>query len=150
MHTDGGGGRFEVEDDRVIDRHRDGTSTVRFEPTSAASTPFFMDELIARANAAFEDRATRPLIALSAIVLDFLCIHPFADGNWRTARLLTTYLLERHGYVASRDVSLEQLIYDEQDAYYTSLAASTASWSTDGAHDLWPWTRYLLDRLGAA
>jgi len=45
---------------------------------------------------------------------------------------------------------LEQLIYDEQDAYYASLAASTAGWSTDGAHDLWPWTLYLLDRLSAA
>ena len=50
----------------------------------------------------------------------------------------------------SRYVSLEQLIYDERDEYYTSLAASNTGWSTDGAHDLWPWTLYLLDRLGAA
>lgn len=63
---------------------------------------------------------------------------------------MTTYLLEHHGYGVSRYVSLEQLIYDEQDDYCTSLAASTTGWSTDGTHDLWPWTMYLLDRLGAA
>lgn len=149
-HVDGGGGRFKVEDNRVVDRHPDGTSTVRFEPTSAADTPFFMDELNTRANAAFEEGASHPLIVVSAFVLDFLCIHPFADGNGRTARLLTAYLLERHGYGVGRYVSLEQLIFDEQDYHYTSLAASTTGWSTDGAHDLWPWTLYLLDRLGAA
>lgn len=149
-HPGGGGGRFKAEDNRVIDRHADGTSTVRFVPTSAAETPFFMDELIARTTAALEAGTSHPLIIVSAFVLDFLCIHPFDDGNGRMARLMTTYLLERHGYSVTRYVSLEQLIYDEKDDYYASLASSTTGWSANGAHDLWPWALYLLGRIEAA
>lgn len=149
-HTDGGGGRFKNVDNLVVDRHPDGTSTVRFEPTSATETPFFMEELVARSIAAFEAGTSHPLIIISAFVLDFLCIHPFGDGNGRTARLMTTYLLERHGYTVSRYVSLEQLIYDEKDGYYASLASSTMGWSAGGAHDLWPWALYLLGRIEAA
>ncbi len=149
-HADGGGGRFKTEDNRVVDRHADGTSTVRFEPTSAGETPFFVEELIARTTAAFAAGMSHPLIIVSAFVLDFLCIHPFDDGNGRTARLMTTYLLEGHGYTVSRYVSLEQLIYDEKDDYDASLASSTTGWSADGAHDLWPWALYLLGRIEAA
>jgi len=149
-HTDGGGGRFKIEDNRVVDRHADGTSTVRFVPTSAAKTPFFVEELIDRTVAAFEDGTVHPLIIVSAFVLDFLCIHPFSDGNGRTARLLTTHLLERHGYGVGRYVSLEQLVYDEKDGYYAALASSTTGWSADGSHDLWPWALYLLGRIEVA
>ncbi|MDQ2737494.1 MAG: Fic family protein, partial [Actinomycetota bacterium] len=77
-------------------------------------------------------------------------IHPFADGNGRVARLATSYLMQRSGYHVGRYVSLEQLIYDSKDDYYAALAASTAGWFDDGRHDLWPWARYLLERLATA
>lgn len=148
--AEGHGGRFKSDDNLVVDRRPDGTRTVRFEPVSARETPSFMGELTTRAGAALTRGDDHPLIVTAAFVLDFLCIHPFADGNGRVARLVTTYLLQRSGYGVGRYVSIEQLIYDDQDGYYESLGASTVDWFADGSHDLWPWARYLLGRLDEA
>lgn len=142
---DGGGGRLKVDENRVVNRHPDGTTSIRFEPVPAADTPFFLTELIGRTNDALADEMVHPLIATSAFVLDFLCIHPFGDGNGRTARLLTGHLLESQGYGVGRYISLEQLMYDSRSDYYRALEASTNGWFDDGAHELWPWAGYLLD-----
>jgi Fic family protein len=109
-----------------------------------------MDELVTRAWAALEGGEQHPLIVVAAFALDFLTVHPFADGNGRVARLVTSYLLQRTGYGVGRYVSLEQLIYDTKEEYYATLGASTVGWFDSGQHDLWPWARYLLGRLGAA
>lgn len=146
----GRGGYFKTDDNLVVDRQPDGSRSVRFKPVSARDTPYVIEELIARAAAALEKGEHHPLIITAAFALDFLCIHPFADGNGRVARLLTTYLLQRTGYGVGRYVSLEQLIYDSKDHYYAELGASTTGWFDDGHHNLWPWARYLLDRLAAA
>lgn len=146
-HADAQGGSFKSDDNLVVDRQPDGSRAVRFEPVSARETPFFTDELVARTSAALSGGTHHPLIVTAAFVLDLLCIHPFADGNGRVARLLTTHLLGQSGYGVSRYVSMEQLIYDTKDDYYASLGASTAGWFDDGHHDVWPWARYLLTRL---
>ena len=148
--TDGRGGSFKTDDNLVVDRLPDGSRQVRFEPVSAAETPFFMDELVTRSVAALDQDGPHPLIVTAAFALDFLCIHPFADGNGRVARLATSYLMGRTGYGVGRYVSLEQLIYDTKDGYYGALGASTVGWFDDGHHDLWPWARYLLGRVGEA
>ena len=148
--TDGGGGHFKIDDNLVVDRLPDGSREVRFQPVSAAETPFFMEELVARSHAALQKAGPHPLIVTAAFALDFLCIHPFADGNGRVARLATSYLMGRTGYSVGRYVSLEQLIYDTKDEYYDALGASTTGWFDDGHHDLWPWARYLLERVGDA
>jgi Fic family protein len=148
--TDDDGGRFKADDNLVVDQHADGTRTIRFEPVSAQETPFFMEELVARSTAVIATGEHHPLIVTAAFGLDFLCIHPFADGNGRLARLLTTHLLEQTGYGVGRYVSLEQLIYDNKDGYYSSLGASTDGWFDDGQHDVWPWTAYLLHQIDAA
>jgi len=148
--TDGGGGHFKMDDNLVVDRLPDGSREVRFQPVSAAETPFFMKELVARSHAALHQRGLHPLIVTTAFALDFLCIHPFADGNGRVARLATSYLMDRTGYGVGRYVSLEQLIYNTKDEYYDALGASTTDWFDDGHHDLWPWARYLLERVGDA
>jgi Fic family protein len=148
--TEGRGGDFKTEDNIVVDRQPDGTRVVRFVPVSARETPFFMDELVTRAWAALEGGEQHPLIVVAAFALDFLTVHPFADGNGRVARLVTSYLLQRTGYGVGRYVSLEQLIYDTKEEYYATLGASTVGWFDSGQHDLWPWARYLLGRLGAA
>jgi Fic family protein len=148
--TKAGGGSFKTDDNLVVDRRPDGTRVVRFEPVSARETPFFVGELVTRARAALEGDDLHPLVVTAAFVLDFLCVHPFGDGNGRVARLATGHLLQRAGYGVGRYVSIEQLIYDTKDAYYAALAASTAGWFDDGQHDLWPWARYLFGRLGVA
>ena len=148
--TDGRGGYFKTEDNLVIDRNADGTTTVRFEPVSARETPFFMEELIARTTEALDRGTHHPLLVTAACILDLLCIHPFGDGNGRVARLVTTNLLTRTGYGVGQYVSIEQLFYDTKDDYYVALAASTEGWFDDGRHDVWPWATYFLDRLDDA
>jgi Fic family protein len=148
--TEGRGGHFKTDDNLVVDRMPDGSRAVRFEPVSAAETPFFMEELVTRSVAALRQGGLHPLIVTAAFALDFLCIHPFGDGNGRVARLATSYLMGRTGYGAGRYVSLEQLIYDTKDDYYGALGASTTGWFDDGHHDVWPWARYLLERVDEA
>ncbi len=148
--VDGRGGSFKTDDNLVVDREPDGTTTVRFEPVGAQETPFFMEELVARTCDALDRGEHHPLLVCAAFVLDFLCIHPFGDGNGRVARLATTYLLEHTGYGVGRYVSLEQLIYDTNADYYIALGESTRGWFDDARHDLWPWAGYLLHRLGDA
>jgi fido (protein-threonine AMPylation protein) len=148
--TDGRGGYFKAEDNVVIDRHSDGSTSTRFTPVGPHETPFYMDELVARTNGALRDNQTHPLLTVAAFALDLLCIHPFADGNGRVARLATTHLLQRSGYGVGRYVSVEQLIYETRDEYYHALAASTTGWFDDGHHTVWPWAGYLFGRLDAA
>ncbi|MDZ4827641.1 MAG: Fic family protein [Actinomycetota bacterium] len=79
--TDGRGGSFKTEDNLVVDRNPDGTTTVRFEPVSAQETPFFVEELVARTQDALERGEHHPLLRTAAFVLDLLCIHPFGGGT---------------------------------------------------------------------
>jgi Fic family protein len=145
--TEGPGGSFKAEDNLVVDREPDGTRSVRFAPVPAHETAFYVSELVERTNAELAVGAHHPLIVTAACVLDLTCIHPFADGNGRVARLLTTYLLERTGYGVGRYVSVEQLLYDAKDDYYAALAASTDGWFDDGSHSVWSWTEFLLTQV---
>jgi Fic family protein len=74
-------------------------------------------------------------------VLDFLCIHPFADGNGRVGRLTTLLLLYHHGYAVGRYISLERIIEDSKESYYETLERSSRGWH-DGEHDVHPWLNY--------
>lgn len=148
--ADGRGGYFKTDDNLVVNRLPDGSRAVRFEPVSARETPFYMEELVTRSRDLIKRGEHHPLLVTAAWPLDFLCIHPFADGNGRVARLVTSYLLQSVGYNVGRYVSLEQLFFDTKDDYYAALEASTTGWFDDARHDLWPWARYMLDRLDHA
>lgn len=148
-HTAAPGGAFKSQDNLVVDRSPDGTSTVRFKPVAAALTPFAVDDLIGRYRAAHRSGEHHPALLDGLFVLDLLVIHPFEDGNGRVARALTNALLMDHGYNVGRYVSLEQSVAESADAYYQALLESTHGWH-EGAADPWPWLEYFTKMIAEA
>lgn len=137
-------GRLKTSDNLIGDRTPDGRVTVVFKPLPAGpETERQLAELVARYEQALTAGRLPRALLVCALALDFLAIHPFQDGNGRVARLLTTGELLRHGYGVARYVSIEQRIFETKHAYYAALRASQAGWH-EAAHDLWPWTGYLL------
>lgn len=142
----GTGGRWKATQNDIVERASDGSILrVRFRPTSPVATPGAMDELTGRWARAV-DQQREPLLLVPLAILDFLCIHPFADGNGRTARLLTLLLLYRSGYSVGRYISLERVIEDSRDTYYEALERSSADWHA-GKHDPFPWLEYFWGTL---
>ena len=143
------GGGFKTEDNLVVDRSPDGSTTVRFKPVPAASTPFAVDDLIKRYQEAVAAGEHHPVLLSGLFILDLLVIHPFEDGNGRVARLLTGALLGEHGYTVGRYVSLEQEIAESADTYYQALLDSTHGWH-DGIADPWAWLGYFTNMIASA
>jgi Fic family protein len=148
-HTAIPGGGFKTEDNLVIDRSPDGSTTVRFKPVSAARTPFAVNDLIGRYQDAVAAGKHHSVLVSGLFVLDLLVIHPFEDGNGRVARLLTSAMLSEHGYTVGRYVSLEQAISESADAYYQALLDSTHGWH-EGTVDPWPWLSYFTSMIAGA
>lgn len=96
-----------------------------------------------------EQRLAPDLLLIASFVFDFLCIHPFRDGNGRVARLLTTLLLEQSGFVVARYVSLERIIEERRGEYYDALGACSRGWH-EGTNPIAPWWNYLLGVIRAA
>lgn len=143
------GGHWKFADNAIEEVHLDGTRIVRFIPVSAALTPLAMDELCEYLKRHTQDQDIATLLLIPTFVLDFLCVHPFRDGNGRMARLLTLLLLYQHGYEVGRYISLERIIEDSKESYYDALAHSSRDWH-DGRHDLNPWWEYFLGVMLAA
>ena len=108
-----------------------------------------MDQLIANWQACLEERWVPPLIALAAFNLDFLCIHPFRDGNGRVSRLLWLLQSYQSGFEVGRYISLERLVEQNKDRYYETLEQSSRGWH-EGRHDPWPYINYVLFILKTA
>ena len=147
-HTGGKGGALKTDQNLIVS-YESGRREVVFTPPPPEETEFLLGELLARYEAAKREGDTHPLILIGALVLDFLAIHPVADGNGRLARLLTTYELLAQGYGVARYVSIEQRIYDSKNSYYASLYESQRNWH-EGGHDVWPWIGYLCRILAEA
>jgi len=143
------GGQLKTDDNLVVDRSPDGSTTVRFIPVPAAKTDAYLTDLIDRYLTAQREGNHHPVLLVGLMILDLLVIHPFADGNGRVARALTNALLIDAGYGVCRWVSLEQLIADSADEYYEALLRSTHDWHEDAA-DPWPWLSYFVTTLAAA
>jgi Fic family protein len=143
------GGRWKIADNQVTETRSDGTRVVRFQPVPAWATSAAMDGLHAGFRDAWGAEEIDRLIVSAAYVLDFLCIHPFLDGNGRMARLLSLLLLHRAGYEVGRYVSLERVIEESRETYYDTLFRSSQGWH-EGSHDLRPWLEYFLGVLIAA
>ncbi|MBI4774227.1 MAG: Fic family protein [Deltaproteobacteria bacterium] len=137
------GGRWKMTDNEISETLADGTKITRFRPTPAHRTPEAMERLHTRFRDEWNEGLIDPLLLIPAYVLDFLCIHPFTDGNGRMARLLTLLLLYRAGFEVGRYVSLEHLIENQRVGYYDALYKSSQGWH-GGVHTLLPWWEYFL------
>lgn len=145
----GDAGQWKARDNEIIEVLRDGRRIVRFRPVPAGETPGAIEQLCLGYRHATDQDLLPPLLAVGDFVLDFLCIHPFRDGNGRVSRLLTSLLLYHHGFGVGRYVSLERLIEDSKETYYEALKGSSEAWH-EGRHDLVPWWSYFLGILRSA
>lgn len=133
------GGRWKSTDNEIVDRDPQGRVVrVRFRAVPAVATPQAMDDLVAQFGDAMTSGRYDPLVLIPLAVLDLLCIHPFTDGNGRTARLVTLQLLYRSGYEVGRYISLERIFEQAKQSYYESLESSSQGWH-DSEHDPHPW-----------
>jgi Fic family protein len=140
-HVPSEGGRWKMTQNEIVERNRNGTlRRVRFTPVTPVATPGAMDSLVDLYAVAI-DRGRDPLLTIPLTVLDFLCIHPFTDGNGRTARLITLLLLYHAGYEVGRYISLERIFEESKESYYETLEKSSRGWH-EGEHDALPWVTY--------
>ena len=137
------GGRWKPTENTIMETRSDGTRIERFSPVPAHLAPEAMDRLHQRLNDLWALGEIDPLLLIPSYVLDFLCIHPFLDGNGRMARLLTLLLMYRAGYEVGRYISLEKVIENHREGYYESLYSSSQGWH-DGTHSLLSWWSYFL------
>lgn len=140
------GGKWKNTQNEITERRPDGTSRVRFTPTPPHLTPLQMEELANLYAQAADAQRQDPLVLVPLAILDFLCIHPFNDGNGRVARLLTLMLLYHFGYEVGRYISLERIIEGSKEGYYETLETSSAGWH-EGEHDVMPWLEYFWGTL---
>ncbi len=142
-------GRYKDKDSDIIEKYPDGRVRVRFKTVPAAKTPYFMNELLNLWDRCLIERWIHPLIALAAFNLDFLCIHPFRDGNGRVSRLLLLLQCDHLGYEVGRYISIERIIEQSKERYYETLEQSSHGWHR-GKHDPWPYINYILYTLKSA
>jgi Fic family protein len=145
----GDAGQWKRLDNEIIEVDAQGNRRVRFRPVPAAETPKAIDDLCLAYRHALDQDILPPLLATASLVLDFLCVHPFRDGNGRVSRLLTLLALYTHGYEVGRYVSLERLVEESKESYYEALARSSEGWH-EGRHDLAPWWAYFLTIVRSA
>jgi len=142
-------GCYKSRDGDIIERYPDGRVRVRFSPVTSIETPRFMANLISEWGSCLEERWVHPLIGMVAFNLDFLCIHPFRDGNGRVSRLLLLLQCRQLGYEVGRYLSLERLIEQNKDRYYETLEQSSQDWH-ENIHDPWPYINFILSILKTA
>ena len=143
------GGCFKTSDNIIAEELPDGTKKVRFQPVPAWETPEAIESICNAYQEALTDPEIDALLLMPMFILDFLCIHPFNDGNGRMSRLLTLLLLYRSGYFVGKYISLERLIADSKETYYEALQESSTSWH-EGTNDYLPFVRYMLGIVIAA
>ena len=137
------GGQWKISDNRIEEVDKDGKRTIRFQTVPAFETPEAMIQLCKAYQEILSDAQVDPLLIIPMFILDFLCIHPFLDGNGRMSRLLTLLLLYKNGYFVGRYISIEKLIETAKDQYYDALQTSSAGWH-EGNNDYMPFVVYML------
>ncbi len=133
----------------ITTTYPDGRSEILFIPASPFEAPEFLDNICNEYNKVIGNLEVEPLIAIAIFIHDFLCIHPFNDGNGRMSRLLTTLLLYRSGFYVGKYISLEALIAKNKPAYYDALEKAGVSWHEENENVL-PFVKYILGIILAA
>ena len=123
-------GAYKTDDNLILEIDEKGKRRIRFEPVSATETKEAMEQLILAYIDARDNPGINQLLLIPCMILDFLCIHPFADGNGRVSRLLSLLLLYKNGYDVGKYVSFEEQINNARDFYYESLRDSSVGWHT--------------------
>jgi Fic family protein len=142
-------GQYKQKDGDIIEHLPGGGSRIRFRTIPAVRTAESMNALFNTWQDCERNRALLPLIAIASFHLDFLCVHPFRDGNGRTSRLLLLLQAYQAGFEVGRYVSLERLIEEHKERYYETLEISSDGWHENN-HDPWPYINYLLFILKSA
>ena len=143
------GGRFKTADNIIEEEDASGNKFVRFRPLPAWETPEAIICLCTAYNEALNRSKADPLLIIPMFVIDFLCIHPFNDGNGRMSRLLTLLLLYQNDYIVGKYISLEKLIERTKDSYYDALQESSRGWMED-ENNYEDFVKYLLGIITAA
>ena len=139
----GHAGQWKTIPNDIMEILPDGRRQVRFRPLPPDQVPQAMAELCLGYRHAIDQLRVTPLLAVACLILDFLCIHPFRDGNGRVSRLLTLLAFYHHGYHVGRYISHERIVEQTKEEYYEALKASSAGWH-ENRHDILPWCNYLL------
>jgi Fic family protein len=139
----GDSAEYKSSDSDIVERFPDGRSRVRFRTVPHGAVPEAMRALLAESERCEAERWVPSAIALAAFNLDFLCVHPFRDGNGRVSRLLLLLQCYRAGLEVGRYISLEKLIEENKARYYETLEQASQGWH-EGTHDPWPFVTFAL------
>ena len=137
------GGKYKTADNVIEEEDSQGIKKIRFKPVPAWETPEAMEELCRAFEEAMATGKIDPLLLIPMFILDFLCIHPFNDGNGRMSRLLTLLLLYRSGYIVGKYISIERMIENSKELYYECLRESSENWY-ENKNDYIPFVKYML------
>lgn len=143
------GGVFKSVDNIIEEEDQEGNRQVRFQPVPAWETPQDIEAICDAFDEICKEEQYDSLLVIPMFILDFLCIHPFGDGNGRMSRLLTLLLLYRSGYIVGKYVSIEKMIEESKESYYEALAQSSEKWH-EGTNDYLPFVKYMLGVIIAA
>ncbi|HJA52723.1 MAG TPA: Fic family protein [Candidatus Massiliomicrobiota merdigallinarum] len=146
---EGYGGKFKSSDNIIAEVGRNGEKSIRFKPVPAWQTAESINDLCSAFNEIIESENVDPLLLIPMFILDFLCIHPFDDGNGRMSRLLMLLLLYRSGYIVGKYISLEKIIENSKESYYEVLKESSFGWH-ENENNYEPFVRYTLGIIVSA
>lgn len=124
-------GKYKMDDNLIIEEDKEGNRKIRYKPVSAKETPKAMEQLVLAYMDASNNSNINQLLLIPCVILDFLCIHPFKDGNGRISRLLSLLLLYKNGFDAGKYVSFEEQINNNKGYYYETLRESSLGWDTN-------------------
>ena len=141
------GGVFKTSDNIIREKDENGNEKIRFNPVPAWETPEALEDLCKAFKEAKDE--VDPLILMGMFILDFLCIHPFNDGNGRMSRVLTLLLLYKSGFIVGKYISIEKIIEETKETYYEALQDSSIGWH-DNNNDYKPFVNYMLGVIVSA
>ncbi|MCL5772684.1 MAG: Fic family protein [Actinobacteria bacterium] len=142
-------GKYKEKDVDIIQKYADGRERIRFKTVSSQETPETMKKTISLWQEGIEEKWIHPLILMAALNLDFLCIHPFRDGNGRVSRLLLLLNCYHTGIEVGWYISIERLIEVHKERYYETLEESSYGWY-EGKHNPWSYINFILFILNSA